>query len=219
MAQGNNPRRRRPPQRRRPQKVSLWDKLKPRQPEFKPDTEEFDLLNLFHMTQVQKDRLAKWGGYTGLLILLSVIQDVIMSRIPLFGTTTDLVVCAILLITVIEGVETGSIFVLIASSLYYFSGSAPGPETIAMLSILGILACIFRQTWLHRSRAAIVLCAGVALMAYEMAVYLMGIFQGLTRWDRLNAFLITGGLSFALMIPLYTLVNKIGTIGGNPWKE
>ena len=87
------------------------------------------------------------------------------------------------------------------------------------MCILGIFACVFRQTWLHRSHGSIVLCAGAALMVYEVAVYLMGIFQGLTRWDRLNAFLVTGALSFAVMIPLYKLIDKIGQIGGNPWKE
>lgn len=232
MAEQRKPNRRRPasdrqrPRSRGPRrdtrqkKPGLIEKfLRSRKQEFRPDTEEFNLLNIFHLTQVQRDRLAKWGGYTGVLLLLLMIQDVIMSRTHIFGTTTDLVVCCILLITVIEGVETGSIFVLIASSLYYFSGSSPGPFSIAMLCILGIFACVFRQTWLHRSHGSIVLCAGAALMAYEIAVYLMGIFQGLTRWDRLNAFLITGAMSFAVMIPLYKLIDKIGQIGGNPWKE
>jgi len=222
MAQRKTTNRRRNPSRapqRQRRKPSLLERLRPKQPDFRPDAEEFDLLKVLHLTQVQRDRLVKLGSYAGLIILLLVIQDVIMSRVSLFGTTTDLAVCAILLITVIEGVETGSLFVLIASTLFYFSGSSPGPTAIALLSFLGILACVFRQTWLHRSHGSIVLCAGTALMAYETGVYLVGLFQGLTRWDRISAFMIKGALSFLIMIPLYLLVNKIGQIGGNPWKE
>lgn len=187
--------------------------------DFKPDSQGSRFLKVLHMTQVQRDTLFKWGGYSLVIILLLTIQDVIMSRIPLFGGTTDLAVCAILLITVIEGIETGSLFVLIASSLYYFSGSSPGPVIIAMLTILGIGACMFRQMYWHRSRGSIVMCAGLALMLYELGTYIFGVAQGLTRWDRIDNFAVTGLISFLILIPLYPLINKIGLIGGNTWKE
>lgn len=187
--------------------------------EFKPDPHGPRFLKTLYMTEVQRNTFFKWGGYSLVIILLLTIQDVIMSRLHIFGGTTDLAVCAILLITVIEGIETGSLFVLIASSLYYFSGSSPGPVTIAMLSILGIGACIFRQRNLHRSRGSIVLCAGLALMLYEMGTYISGVAQGLTRWDRIGNFAVTGLLSCLILIPLYPLINKIGLIGGNTWKE
>jgi len=187
--------------------------------DFKPDSHSPRFLKALYMTQVQRDTLFKWGGYTLVIILLLTIQDVIMSRFSIFGGTTDLAVCAILLITVIEGIETGSLFVLIASSLYYFSGSSPGPISIAMLSILGIGACMFRQRNLHRSRGSIVLCTGLSLMLYEMGTYISGVAQGLTRWDRIDNFAVTGLLSCIVLIPLYSLINKIGLIGGNTWKE
>lgn len=216
--------RRQPPRqsRRRPQKkasFSLASLLKRKEAEFKPDVQSRGLLKKLHMTNAQRNTYLKWGGYALVILLLLVIQDVIMSRIHIFGGTTDLAVCAILLITVIEGTDTGSLFVLIASCLYYFSGSSPGPLSIALLSILGIGACIFRQRNLHRSRGAIVLCAGLALMLYEMGTYISGVAEGLTRWDRISNFAVTGLLSWILMIPLYKLINKIGLIGGNTWKE
>ena len=142
-----------------------------------------------------------------------------MSRIPIFGITTDLMASIILLITVIEGVQTGSMFALIASSLYYFSGSSPGPYTVALLTVLGILACIFRQLYWHRNLSSIVLCAGIALMLYEVITFGFGIFNGITYWGRIYAFVSTGLLSWLLMIPLYPLINVIGQIGGNTWKE
>jgi len=187
--------------------------------EFKPDTEESRLLKVLHLTQVQRDKLLKWGLYIGLIAGLLMIQDVIMSQITIFGATTDLAVCVILLITVIEGVEVGSLFVLLASLFYYFAGTSPGPYCVLLLTFLGISACLFRQLYWHRNQGSIVMCAGLALMLYELGVFGFGIFQELTRWDRLPYFVTTGLLSVAVMIPLYSLINAIGQIGGNTWKE
>ena len=103
--------------------------------------------------------------------------------------------------------------------MFYFSGSAPGPYCVATLTVLGIGACMFRQLYWHRNRSSIVLCAGIALMLYELSTYGIGIFTGLTYWGRIGVFAGSGLLSWLLMIPLYNLINAIGTIGGNTWKE
>ena len=192
---------------------------KPRQAEFRPDRQPINWSKALHITHAQRDTLLKWGGYVLLLVLLLVIQDVIMSKVTLFGTTTDLVASAILLITVMEGINSGSMFVLIASSLFYFSGSAPGPYAIALLTIFGIGACMFRQIYWHRNLSSMVLCAGLALLLYEFSTFGIGIFQGLTYWGRFGAFLNMGLLSWAVMLPLYSIINALGQIGGNTWKE
>ena len=142
-----------------------------------------------------------------------------MSQLRLFGATTDLAVGAILLITVIEGTDVGSLFVLIASMLYWFSGSAPTPVCIALLTAFGIGATMFRQMFWHRSRGTLTLCACLALTAYELGLFVTGIMQGLTYFGRLPSFLLTSAYTCLVMIPLYTLVNKTGLIGGNTWKE
>ncbi|MDD5864795.1 MAG: hypothetical protein PUD80_09225 [Firmicutes bacterium] len=193
--------------------------LRKKQSEFRPDTQKISLPKLFHMTQVQRSRLLKWGLYVLTLVLLLTVQDTILSRFRFFGATTDLPVCGILLITVIEGVDVGSLFVIIASTLYYFSGTAPGPYCIALLSFLGIAATLLRQAWLRRTKLSIVFSAGVALTLYELGLYIVGMALGLTRWDRIVSFLLTSAYSWAVMIPLYSLVNKIGLIGGTTWKE
>ena len=56
-------------------------------------------------------------------------------------------------------------------------------------------------------------------MLYEMGTYIFGVAQGLTRWDRIDNFAVTGLISCMILIPLYSLINKIGLIGGNTWKE
>lgn len=187
--------------------------------EFRPDPTTSTWLKTRRLTRLQKLRLLKWVLYALIVILCLVIQDVIMSQLRLFGATTDLAVGAILLITVIEGTDVGSLFVLIASMLYWFSGSAPTPICIALLTTFGIGATMFRQMFWHRSRGTLTLCACLALTAYELGLFVTGIMQGLTYFGRLPSFLLTSAYTCLVMIPLYTLVNKTGLIGGNTWKE
>lgn len=194
-------------------------KRRKRNIEFKPDPQTATWVKTLHLTIQQRLQLAKWALYILTIVLCLVVQDVIMSRIRLFGATTDLAVCAILLITVIEGTDTGSLFVLIASTLYYFSGSAPGAYVIALMSFLGVAAVLLRQLYWHRSKGSIVLCTGIALMLYEIGLFVVGIAIGLTLPSRLIYFILTGVYSCLALIPLYSVIYKIGLIGGNTWKE
>lgn len=187
--------------------------------EFRPDSTGVSPLKTMRFTHLQRLQLLRWVLYIGVCILALVLQDSIMSRISLFGATTDLAVGAMLLITVIEGSEVGSVFILLASIFFYFSGSAPGPYSVGMLTVLGLLATLFRQKIWHRSSGSIIFCAGLAAMAYEFGLYIMGMFLGLTSWYRIFRFLFTGAYTAAAMIPMYYLIYRIGLIGGNTWKE
>ena len=187
--------------------------------EFKPDAPLVSPLKSLRFTHLQWLQILRWLGYIGICVLCLVIQDSIMSRVSIFGATTDLAVAAMLLITVLEGSEVGSVFILIASTVFYFSGSAPGPYSVGLLTILGLGASLFRQMVWHRSRGSIVLCAGLAAIIYEIGLYFTGLFMGLTSWYRLPRFLITGLLTAAAMFPLYYVIYRIGQIGGHTWKE
>ena len=187
--------------------------------EFRPDPATSTWLKARKLTRQQRLRLFKWLMYALIVIMSLVIQDVIMSQLRLFGATTDLAVGAILLITVIEGTDVGSLFVFIASILYWFSGSSPTPVSIILLTALGIGATMFRQMFWHRSRGTLTLCACLALTAYELGLFVTGLMQGLTYWGRLPSFLLTSVYTCLVMIPLYSLVYKTGLIGGNTWKE
>ncbi len=187
--------------------------------DFKPDARAATWIKTIRMTRQQRLRLTKWALYILTIILCQVVQDVVMSRIRLFGATTDLTVCAILLITVIEGTEVGSLFVLIASVLYCFTGTAPGAYCIALMTFLGVTAVILRQLYWHRSKGSIILCAAIAVLCYEMGLFVVGLFMQLTLFSRIGTFALNGLFSAAAMIPLYPLIYKIGLIGGNTWKE
>ena len=187
--------------------------------EFRPDGRRVSPFKPLRFTHLQWLQTLRWLGYIGICVLCLVIQDTMMSRVTIFGSTTDLAVAALLLITVIEGSEVGSVFILVGSTIYYFSGSAPGPYSVGLLTLLGMGASLVRQMLWHRSRGSIVLCAGAACMLYEFGLYLAGLFLGLTSWYRLPRFLVTGGLTLLCMVPLYYFIYRIGQIGGYTWKE
>ena len=197
----------------------LIDEIRARQPEFRQDSLGTGFLKKLYMTKQQRLRILRWGSYVLSCLVALLIQDDILSRLPIMGACIDLPAAVILLITVLEGTESGSIFVLLASTLYYFTGSAPGPYVVALMTVLGIGATLFRQLFWHRSRGAILLCACIALMLYEIGTFGGAIFMGLTRWDRLGKFLLSGLYGCVLMVPLYPLMHKFGSIGGHTWKE
>ena len=92
-------------------------------------------------------------------------------------------------------------------------------DTGILLTALGIGATMFRQMFWHRSRGTLTLCACLALTLYELGLFGVGLFYGLTYWGRLPSSLLTSVYTSLVMIPMYSLVHKTGLIGGNTWKE
>ena len=187
--------------------------------QFRPDPTGTNLLKKLHLTVQQRNRILKWGAYSLLGIALLVLQDVLLSQFRLAGATTDLAVCVILLVGLYEGIEEGGLFALIASAFYWFSGSAPGPYVIAYLTVLTVGVGLVRQIFWRRSFGSIALCTGVAIMLYELLIFLTALFMGLTIWRRLGVAIFTGVLTILVMMALYHLVKIIGKIGGETWKE
>ena len=192
---------------------------KRRQYEFKPDPKGTNFFKKLYLTRLQRLRLLKWGLYGLLCLFLLVIQDSMLSSFRIFGATTDLAAAMIILIAIHEGLEKGGTFALIASLIYWCSGSAPGPYSIAYITFLTIGACYIRQSLWRRSFGSTVLCTIVIIYVYELAIFGTGIFQGLTIWARLGVFLTTALMSCIVMVPMYPVVRAIGKIGGDSWIE
>lgn len=190
-----------------------------RKNEFKSDKPHSGFWGKLYLTQKQRKEILKWSLYGALLLALSLLQDVVLCRLDLFGATTELVPVGIFLICILEGAESGSIFALVSSLLYLFSGTAAGPYSMVLITVLAVGVTIFRQAYLQKGLAAAVLCAGVAMLAYELLQFVMGLFLGLTIPVRIVGFLITAGLSIIAIPILYPIALSIGTIGGETWKE
>lgn len=190
-----------------------------RKNEFKSDKPHSGFWGKLYLTQKQRKEILKWSLYGALLLALSLLQDVVLCRLDLFGATTELVPVGIFLICILEGAESGSIFALVSSLLYLFSGTAAGPYSMVLITVLAVGVTIFRQAYLQKGLAAAILCAGVAMLAYELLQFVMGLFLGLTIPTRIVGFLITAGLSIIAIPILYPIALSIGTIGGETWKE
>ncbi len=187
--------------------------------EFRPDKPHSDVLSKLYLTRKQRLSILKWALFSLLLLVLSVLQDVILCRLSLFGATTDLVPCAIFLVCVLLGTEDGCVFTLIAAALYQFSGTAPGYHVIALIPVIALALTMFRQSYLRKSMSADLLCAGAAMLIYEASVFFAGLLLSLTVPARFWAVLLTTALSVLVMPILYPVVSAVGKIGGETWKE
>lgn len=187
--------------------------------EFRPDKTGPSLLDKLHLTRAQRRNLVKWLLYALVLLALSVLQDVILCKFRIFGATTDLVPCGILLICLAEGVERGCVFALVASLLFLFSGSAPGFYAVPVLTALAVGVTILRQGLLQKGFASTMLCVALGMLLYEAVIYVAGLVLELTRPDRLIGFAATAVLSFVTAPVLHPIIRAIGRIGGESWKD
>ena len=142
-----------------------------------------------------------------------------MSRGTMVGARTDIVPGLILMICTMQGAEIGSVFALTAACLYYFSGSAPGPYCIVLITFLGVLASIFRQAYLRKGFSALMLCSTLCVFLYETGVFLIGLFLKQTYSQRFSVFLLTAVLTTLCLPVVYPILRSIGKIGGETWKE
>lgn len=187
--------------------------------EFKPDRTDSGILSKLYLTKQQRKTLFKWVLLAVALVALSLLQDVVLSRVRIFGATPDLMACGILLCCMLFDPDVAAVFGLVSSMLYYFSGSAPGVYSIALLTGLGVLLCIFRRSYLQRGFSATFLCTAAGVLVYEIVVFAIGLFLGNTLLSRFWVFGLCGILSVAAIPALYPIFLSISNIGGESWKE
>lgn len=187
--------------------------------EFQPDVQHPDTLGKLLMTKKQWQRLLKWLLFSAVCLLGLIVQDVVLSRFSWFGATTDLAVCCILTVCVLQGAEDGCLFTLIASIVYYYSGSAPGPYCIPLLTVIAVFATLFRQGFLSQGLLTLIICVGAGLVVYELAIFLVGVFLEHTTWNRVLRFVLTAVYTTGAVPILYPMMVGIGKIGGQLWTE
>ena len=185
--------------------------------EFKPDRPRSGMLSKLILSPIQRRSLLKWTLYALVLVALSVLQDVLFSRVRLFGATTELVPCGIFLICLLEGLERGSVFSLVAALVYLFAGNSESYYIVVFIPAISIFITAFRQSYLQHGFGAAMLCTAVAMLLYELAVCFITIFLGLNLWRSLFRFLMTAALSLPAMPILYPILLSIG--GGDTWNE
>ncbi len=190
-----------------------------RKNEFRPDSEYPGLLRRLLLTQKQRESVLRWGLAGALCLLGLLLQDAVLWRPVLFGATTDLVPCLVLLVVVLSDAESGSVFALTASCIYYFSGSAPGPQVIPILTGLAVLAVAFRQGYLQPGFWQTMLCVAAAMLLYELCLLAVGMVVGKIAFSRIGVLTLRAVLSLILVPAVYPAVRAIHKIGGETWNE
>ena len=186
---------------------------------FRPDKVGTTILHKLYISPSQRKTILKWSLYSIMLVLVSVVQDVMLSNVRLHGATTELVPCGIFLIGILEGAEGGCIFTLLAAWLYLYTGTPAGPYCIVFITVISAGVSVFRQAYLQRGFGTALLCVGVCMLAYELAIFGIGVFLGQTYGYRALGFLVTA-ISSLLAVPvLYPLFLRIQAIGGEIWRE
>ena len=187
--------------------------------EFRPDPESTGNFDKLLLSQRQRFGLLRWTLFGLLCVLALLVQDVMVYRVDIWGAGTDLVPCIIIMITALQGAEQSCIFALVASVFYCFSGSAPGPYVVPMITIIAIGAVIFRQACLRKGFFSILLSTGLGMLVYELLLFGIGLFLKHTLVQHANAMVLTGLLSLLAVPVAYPIARAIGKIGGETWKE
>ena len=187
--------------------------------EFQPDKPYSSWLGKLQLTKLQRKQALKWFLYALALTVLSVIQDVVLCRMRIWGGSTDLVPCGIILICILEGSHQGSVFALIASLLFLMSGSAPGPHVLVLITVPAILVCILRQVYLRPNLLSALLCTLLAMVVYELLVFCFCLLLGSVTLQHISGFLASALLSPIAVPILYLIARPIMAIGGTSWKD
>lgn len=187
--------------------------------EYRPDRTQGSFLSRLMPTKKQRKKLLKWSLYSLLVLVLSLLQDVLLCKVRILGTTTDLVPCSIMLICMLEGAQRSSIFCVTAALIFVASGSAPGYYVMPVLTIIAMAVTMFRQGYLRLSFGTVLVCLAVALFAYEMTVFCVEWLSGRLLPSRITAFSLKAVLSLAVVPLLYPMAAAIEKIGGETWKE
>ena len=187
--------------------------------EFKQDKQSAGFWSKLYVTPKQRRTILRWALYAFVIMVLSVVQDVILCRFQIFGATTDLVPCGVILICILEGAQKGSVFAMVASMLHLFAGGAPGVYSMVFLTVLAICASILRQAYLQKGYGATLLCTGLALILYSLLNFAMGLFLGLTLPGRVGAVLLSVLMTLPFTLILNPICQSIEALGGETWKE
>lgn len=187
--------------------------------DFRPDSQTQDWAQRLYMSPQQQRRYLKWVLLSLLSVMALVLQDVLFSRMSLFGATVDMVPTVLFMICVIHGAEAGAVFMLVGALIYWFSGSAPGVYVILLIPALGTVAAAFRQAYLRKGFRTTLMCTTAALVAYEALSFLASLLLGVTRFGRAYVVMISTVLSLLTLPVVFLLVWGVCKIGGDSWKE
>lgn len=185
--------------------------------EFQPDRPQTNILEKLYLTRQQRVSLLRWALHALVVLALSLVQDVMLCRMSIFGATTDLVPGAIFTLCMLLGSERGCVFALVAGALFQFSGSGPGFHAIALIPAIAIGLSMLQQALLRKGTSSDLLTSSLAILVYELAIFAIGAATGETALFRVGSAAATGVMTVICSFILYPIFTAIEKIGGNTW--
>lgn len=185
--------------------------------DFQPDRPQASLLDKLYLTKKQRGTLLRWTLHALVMLVLSLVQDVMLCSLNIFGASTNLVPGAIFTLCMLLGTERGCVFALVAGALFEFSGMGPGFHTIAVIPVVAIGLSMLQQTMLRKGAASDLLITALAILLYELSMFAISVVTGETALFRFYSAIATSLMTIFCTFLLYPLFRAIEKIGGNPW--
>ena len=168
----------------------------------------------FNLTKLQRG-VVKWVVYSLLFLLVLTLQDVVFSRLPVFGARFHLIPILITCVCLAEGAESGGIFALCAGLYWALSGADLGYVSIVLLTFCGVGSALLRDHLLLDRLSTCLLCCLGTLLLHDTVIFLLHLFLGGVEWSRFYRVLLPGVLISMIFCPVfYALTRKIRKIGG-----
>lgn len=171
------------------------------------------------ITPRQRQALLRWTLCALIFFVVLVSQNVIFSRITVFGSVINFIPPAILLIAVTAGVESGCIFALCASLFWSFSGAVLGSVSILVLTVEAAALGTLRKAVFPKNGLSVMVCCLLGTFGHEALRFLLALFLGYTPIAYWYQVFVTALFSFLICPVLYPLVRAVGKIGGTLWND
>lgn len=181
--------------------------------------ESTTLAGKLYLTQNQRMKALRWGLCALTVFLTVLFQDVVFSRITVFGCSISLVPAVILLVCMMSPMESACVFALCSALFWSFDGAPLGSVSILLLPVEAAVLGAWRLARLTRNLTSVLLCCLLGLAVHEEVRFFVALFLGRAPWSYWYQGLVTAIFSFLACPVLYPVIRAIGRIGGTQWNE
>lgn len=173
------------------------------------------MLKHVHLTKNQWKSILKWSVYCGVYLLVLLLQDVVLAKLPIFGAKLSPLPLYLVVVCIREGPERGGLFALLGSLFWYLSGVDYGNLSVAVLPIGAILSAVLCRAVLTVRLLPTCICCFAVSLLNESLIFAFKLIlpPGIGSEYYLRVLLPGVVLSLALVPPLYFAVKAIGRIG------
>ena len=172
------------------------------------------MLDKLYITPRQWLHILRWTLYALLFLLVMMIQTADLGNRTVFGAHLHLIPVVIVCVCLREGPERGGLFALLASLFWCLSGAEMGSLSLAVLTVVSVLASVLCRALLANRFVPCLLAVLATLFIEQSLIFLYHLFfDGIEPLLYLQRSLPCILVSTLAQPPIYFLVKRISTIG------